>query len=165
MGAFTAGFECAYVAAGQRVSFQMPVGLYAPFNELRDAMYTPGRGAWCSAEFRTDSDGEFSIDFDYDRGPPLLGVIFEDYLEDLDKYPPRSGVGPLLDAEAGPIVSAAPLALPGPRPRPPRAWGTAFGVSSQATPRTGWVRARSNRYSRLGPWRHGRRPALLGDLP
>ncbi|MEQ4204712.1 immunity protein YezG family protein [Actinopolymorpha sp. B17G11] len=85
---FSSRFACAYTAAGgDLVAFEVPDELYPLFTELRGEMYEPGKGAWYKARFQMDSSGKFGVDFDYDSKPNLTGVLDEDYLEDLEKYP------------------------------------------------------------------------------
>ncbi|MCK2243651.1 MULTISPECIES: immunity protein YezG family protein [unclassified Crossiella] len=58
------------------------------FEEIRELLALPGKGAWYTAVFEMNREGKYRVDFDYDRRPEFdFHVDDEDYFEDLEQYP------------------------------------------------------------------------------
>lgn len=67
------------------------------FKELREITYSmsPNKGAWYQATLQVDSDGEFNIQYDYDKKPDFTyEPDSSKYIDDLEKFPREESLVP-----------------------------------------------------------------------
>jgi hypothetical protein len=65
-----------------------PSSVPEQFDELRSAMYQPGKGTWFTARYVIERSGQYKVDFDYDNEPDFVPQLTASaYALDLEYFP------------------------------------------------------------------------------
>jgi hypothetical protein len=73
-----------------------PMTVYTPLDELKSAAAVPNRGTWLSLIMKLSSDGELTVDYNFDDKPQFdIDISTDDYELELRRFPRNEESVPL----------------------------------------------------------------------